>query len=269
MTVISTGRRASTISQPWPMLRRTRTTRCRVLQIEQFFQVGDLRDAQFLGTLRADLSRIAIDRLAAGEDQVVVADRLDRLGQNVAGGQRVAGRRPAIGQQNRSIRTAKQAGTQDIRRFGRPHGQGGHRSPEPVPHLQRRFQRVEIFGIEDGRQGTTVDRAVRLHGLGRDIGRVRDLFDQDNTVIRQRNRSPLAGIHMTTENRPDYRAWSGDGSRPPKVRKCSVCRRVRPSAAAAVAVSRPCPVSCITVAAIAWLQRPSVRAIRSYSVAPA
>ena len=70
ITVTSTGSSASTISQPLPTLRRMRDRRRR--RCRQLLQVGDLRDAQLLGTLRADLGRVAVDRLATAEDEVVV-----------------------------------------------------------------------------------------------------------------------------------------------------------------------------------------------------
>ena len=46
-------------------------------------------------------------------------DGLDGLGQDVAGGQRVAGRRAPVGQQNRPVGAAEQARTQHVRRLGR------------------------------------------------------------------------------------------------------------------------------------------------------
>ena len=55
-----------------------------------------------------------------------------------------------------------------------------------VADLQGRFQGVEVFGIEDRRQGGPIDRPVFLHGLGRDVGRVGDLFHANNTVVRPR-----------------------------------------------------------------------------------
>ena len=50
------------------------------MNADQLLQVGDLRNAQLLGALRADLGRVAVDRLPAAEDEVVPADGPDGLG---------------------------------------------------------------------------------------------------------------------------------------------------------------------------------------------
>ena len=67
-TVTSTGSCASTISQPLPTLRRTRTRLA--VEVDQLLEVGDLRNAQLLGDLRADLGGVAVDGLPAAEDEV-------------------------------------------------------------------------------------------------------------------------------------------------------------------------------------------------------
>ena len=91
--------------------------------LDQLLQVSHLRDPQLLGTLRSHLSRVAVDRLAAGEHQIVASDGLDRLGQNVAGRQRITGRGPPVGQQNRSIDAPVQTLAQHVGRLGRSHRQ--------------------------------------------------------------------------------------------------------------------------------------------------
>ena len=101
------------------MLRRMRTTPS--CSVDQLFQVGDLRNAQLLGALRADLGRVAVDGLPAAEDEIVPADGPDGLAEDVAGGQRVAGGGPAVGQQDRPIGPAEEAVAEHVGRLGRAH----------------------------------------------------------------------------------------------------------------------------------------------------
>src|SRR5665648_227797 len=49
-----------------------------------------------------------------------------------------------------------------------------------VLEAQRLFQRVEILGVEHGRQRRPVDGPVLLHGVARHVLRVRDLLDEDD-----------------------------------------------------------------------------------------
>ena len=84
-------------------------------------QVGDLRDAQLLGALRPDLGRVAVDGLPAAEDEIVAADGADRLAEDVAGGQGVAGGGAAIGQQDHPIGPSEEAVAEHVGRLGRAH----------------------------------------------------------------------------------------------------------------------------------------------------
>ena len=154
-----------------------------VFQLDQFLKIRDLRDAQLFGTLRADLGRVAVDRLPAAEDEVVAADGANGLGQDIARGKRVAGRRAAIGEQDGPVRPAIEAIAEHVGRFGRAHRQGGHRAAMEVANLQRRFQGVKVLRVENRGKCGAIDRSVFLHGLGRDIGRVGHLFDANYTVV--------------------------------------------------------------------------------------
>ena len=71
-----------------------------VLQLDQFLEIRDLRDTQLLGTPRTDLGRVTVDGLPAAEDGILAANRANRLGQDIARGQRIAGGRTAIGEQD-------------------------------------------------------------------------------------------------------------------------------------------------------------------------
>ena len=141
---------------------------------------GDLRQAELLGDLRADLGGVAVDRLAAAEHEVGGAELLDRAGERVARGQRVgAGERP-VGEQDDLVGAAVQRLAQHLGRGRRAHGEHGHAAAVAVLEAQRLFEGVQVFGVEDRRQRRPVDGAVVFHGLAGHVGGVRDLLDQDD-----------------------------------------------------------------------------------------
>ena len=76
-----------------------------------------------------------------------------------------------------------------------------HRAAVRVADLQGRFQGVEVFRVEDRRQGRPVDRPVLLHGLGRDVGRVGDLLDANDAVVRH---VPERSDSVQVQNRERY-----------------------------------------------------------------
>ena len=154
-----------------------------VFQFDQFLEISNLRDAQLLGALRTDLGRVAVDRLPAAENKVVTADGANRLGENIACGERVAGRRAAIGEQNGPVGPAIKAIAEHVGRSGWAHRQRGHRATVQVADFQRRFQGVKVLRVENRGKCGAIDRSVFLHGLGRDIGRIRHLFDANYTVV--------------------------------------------------------------------------------------
>ena len=151
----------------------------------ELLDVGDLRHAELLGQLRADLGGVAVDGLPAAEDDVRV-ELADRAGQDVAGGQRVAGGRPAVGDQDGPVGPADRATPQHVAGRRQAHRDDGHRAAEAVADLQRHLQGVEVLGVEDRRQGGPVDRAVVLHGLAGDPLGVRHLLDAYHAVIAHR-----------------------------------------------------------------------------------
>jgi hypothetical protein len=147
-----------------------------VLDVDHLFQVGDLRDAELFGRLRTRLGRVAVDRLTSAEDEVVIADRLNRLTQDVAGRERVAGRSAAIREEDHTVSAEEEAVAEDLARFRGAHRDASDRSAESVADVQGRFQSVKVFRVENGGQGSTVDRSVILHGVSCDVRRVGDLL---------------------------------------------------------------------------------------------
>ena len=73
------------------------------VDLDELFEIRDLRNAQFFGALRADLGGVAVDRLPSAEDEIEAAHRPHGLAEDVAGGQGIAGGGAAVGDQNRPI----------------------------------------------------------------------------------------------------------------------------------------------------------------------
>ncbi len=189
--------------------------------LQDGLRVGDLRDAELLRRLRADLGRVAVDGLAPGQDEVVAADLLDRLLEGEGGGQGVGSGEPAIGQQDHPVRPAPERLAQDVGRLRRAHRDHGDRPAVIVPDLERHLEGVQVLRVEDGRQRVAVHRAVFGHHLAGDVVRVGHLLDQDHAVDRSGvghpclRRSPAgAGTGVAALG---VRTPRGAGSRRPRV----------------------------------------------------
>ena len=154
---------------------------------------GDLRVAQLLGRLRAHLRRVAVDRLAAAEHEVRAAELLDGQRERVARGQRVGAGERLVGEQDDLVGAAVQRLAQHLHGGRRPHRQHGDAGVVTVLELERLFQRVQVLGVEHGRQRRPVDGAVLFHGLAGHVGRVRDLLDEDDDAQLRHVRRPGSG----------------------------------------------------------------------------
>ena len=120
----------------------------------------------------------------------------DGAGQDVAGGQRVGGGGAAVGDQDRPRR---RRGYSDSRSTSQAAG-GPMVTTVTVPPCRSRmleglFEGVEVLGVEDGRQGGPVDRAVVLHRLAGDPLGVRHLLDEDDDT-------------KLSHGRVDFPSWS-------------------------------------------------------------
>ena len=154
-----------------------------VLNADQRFQVGHLGNAQFFGALGADLGGIAVDGLPAAEDEIVSPDGPHGLTEDIAGGQGIAGGGAAISQEDRPVSAAKQTVAEHIGRLGGAHADHSDRSAVLAADFEGRFQGMEVFGVKNRRQRAAIDRSVLLHGLGRNIGRIRHLLDTNDTIV--------------------------------------------------------------------------------------
>ena len=132
---------------------------------------------EFFGALGPDLGGIAVDRLAAAEDEIVVPHGGHGLGKNVTGCQRIASGGSPVGQKNGAVGAAVKRGAQDIGGLRRPHRDDRDRSSEPVFNFKGGFERVNVFGIKNRRKRSAVDGSVLFHRIAGDIGGVGNLFD--------------------------------------------------------------------------------------------
>jgi hypothetical protein len=146
--------------------------------------VGDLRDAELLGQLRAHLGGVAVDGLTTAQHDVEGPGLLHGALQGVRGGQRVGAGELAVGQQDHAVGAPEEGFAQDSGRLGRPHRDHGHGAPAPFLDLEGHLQRVQVLGIEDGRQRVAVHGAVFGHHVARDVVRVGHLLDQHGRVDR-------------------------------------------------------------------------------------
>ena len=185
-TVSRQGRVHLTVSRyPGEALSARRSS---ILQGLDRFGIGDLWQTQLFRHLRTDLGGIAVDGLPPAEDEIVVtqsvADALDGALEGVGGGQRIRAGRLAIREQDHPVRAAIECLAQHVSCARRSHGHDRDLAAVLVLHLQGHLQGVQILRIEDGGQRGTVDRAIVLHRLAGDVGRVGHLLDQHHAVIR-------------------------------------------------------------------------------------
>ena len=134
--------------------------------------------ADFIGQdeLRANLRSIAINCLASTKNQINLAHLFRCTAKCITCCQCIGAGKGTVGQQQCFICTAEQRVTKNIRGGRRPHGSHYHFGAVTVFKLQRQFKCVQVFRIENRRQGCTVDGTVSLHRLSSDVLCVRNLF---------------------------------------------------------------------------------------------
>ena len=151
------------------------------LAVFDFFdllRIGHLVQTELLCHLWADLCRVTIDSLASAEDEVdmehFLVDLLDCFGKEISRSEGISSRTLAVGKQPAFIGTAVETLTEDLASTGRTHRDNTDVYVLRIQILQAQslLQRVEVFGVEDGRQRSTVHRALSCHGILTDITRV-------------------------------------------------------------------------------------------------
>ena len=151
-----------------------------VLHLLDGGDVSHLVEVELLCHLRAYLSRVAVDSLAAANHEVGHADLLNRLAQCVARGERIGTGKGAVGEQHAAIGSAIQSFADNVCGAGRSHRENGNRRAGVlVFEAQRLLEGVEVFGVENSRQGSAVHCSLRRHGIFANIARVRHLLGKN------------------------------------------------------------------------------------------
>ena len=137
-----------------------------VLHLVHARHVGHLVQVELLCHLRAHLGRVAVNGLTASDDDIGHTDLADSLAEGVARGQRVGTGKGAVSEQISVVGPAEKALADHIRGTRRSHRQDrNRRSGMLFFQSQRLFQRIEVLGVENGRQSGTVHRSLRRHGI--------------------------------------------------------------------------------------------------------
>ena len=144
------------------------------------FRIGHLRKTEFLSHLRPHLRGIAVDGLPARHDDIgLYLGQRPRKG--IGGGEGIRTGKCPVRKKVSAVGTAEHGIAYDIRSTQRPHGQDIYRTPfAHVLDGQCLFERIQVFGVEDGRQGGTVHRTVGLHGILAHVARVGNLLGEYN-----------------------------------------------------------------------------------------
>ena len=124
-------------------------------------------------------------------------DLADGALQGERGCQGVGACKLAIRQEDDLVGTAEEAIAQDVGGLGRAHCEDGDGAAGSLLDLERHLERVEVLGIEDGRQGATVHGAVFGHHVAGDVVRVGDLLHQDHAMNRSRVGHQISGDRQT------------------------------------------------------------------------
>ncbi len=162
--------------------------------------VRQLLDPEPAGNARADLCRVAIDRLLAAEhhvDRVFGADRADRRSDRIRGGQRVRAGKHAIGDQDGVVGAIRHAFAQRIGRHLGAHADHGDTRAELIADPQRLFERNEVERIDDGGHALPHDRVGdRMHP---DLTRIGYLLDTDDNMHRPTSGIPVPFYHYSVQ----------------------------------------------------------------------
>lgn len=121
-----------------------------------------------------------VDGLTSGDDDVRVHFGCG-AGQSVGSGQRIRSGEFAVGQQYAAVGSAEHAFADNFRRPSGAHRQDVDAAAgKHVLQDEGLFERVEVFRVENGRQGCAIHRSVGFHGVFADVAGVGNLFGQNN-----------------------------------------------------------------------------------------
>ncbi len=120
-------------------------------EIENLLRIGDLGDVEFFCGLRPHLRGVTVDRLAAGENQVVGTKLLDGLAQGVRRRQCVRAAKFPVGDQVYLVGTHVQAFAQQVTGLRGSHRDRGDLATEAIAQLEGQLEGHFVVGVEDGR----------------------------------------------------------------------------------------------------------------------
>ena len=121
--------------------------------------VGNQRQVQVLGNLRANLCGIAIDSLTSGKDQIVIKvseSARDRLG--CCPGVRAA--ENSVCYEDAVVRAHRHCLAKNRVCLGKSHRQNSNLRAKLILQLQSCFQRCLVIRIHDGEHGASVERSI-------------------------------------------------------------------------------------------------------------
>ena len=151
------------------------------VHIQNLFRISNLRQSQLLSHLRAYLCRIAVDGLAAADDDVIIAYLPDGGGKGVGSGQRIGSGKSAVGQQIAVVGAAVKSFTDNFGCASRSHGQDGYGGARMcIFQPESLLKGIQVFGVEDGGECRAVNGSVGFHGIFPNVACVGNLFCQYN-----------------------------------------------------------------------------------------
>ena len=143
------------------------------LVVLEVLHVGDLRQVEVLGNLGTHLGGVAVDGLAAGDNQVVI-HCAQGTGDSAGGGQGIGTAKLAVGEQDGSVDAHGEGFAQDGLGLGKTHGDDRDVCTVFIFQLKGELQTTLVVGVHDAGNAFADERA----GLGVDfhLGSVRHLF---------------------------------------------------------------------------------------------
>ena len=138
------------------------------LVVLEVLHVGDLRQVEVLGDLGTHLGGVAVDSLAAGDDEVDIHGA-QGAGEGAAGGQRIGTAELAVGEQDGAVDTHGEGLAEDGLGLGQTHGDDGDVGTVLVLQLQGVLKTALVVGVHD-RGNALADEALISYPINAQIG---------------------------------------------------------------------------------------------------
>ena len=133
--------------------------------------------------LRTHLGGVTVDGLTTTDNDVNITNFLDGSGQRIRGGQRISTGKQTVGQQPACVGTAIESLADNLTSTRRTHGEHSNsRARMLLFQAQRLLQGIQIFGVEDSGQSSTVDSTFGCHRVLAHISCVGYLLGKYNNL---------------------------------------------------------------------------------------